>query len=643
MGSVSDSKAVTIAIDSSKLGASINPYIYGQFIEHLGRCIYGGIWAEMLEDRKFYYEVSEPYAPYTDYKDTAYPVVGASPWEIIGEGAVVIMDRDNPFVGKQSVEVHEGAGIRQNDLGVVVGKSYVGYIWCRAAGSGASNVSVSLGGETESFSRVELSVNCGDFEKYEFVLKAFETTDHASLAIHAESGDLLIGTLSLMPEDHVDGMRADTLELLRELGGSIYRWPGGNFTSGYDWRDGIGDRDRRPPRKNPAWTGVEHNDFGTDEFMAFCKAVDADPMIAVNTGYGDAYSAGQWVQYCNGSSDTLAGGWRAGNGHESAYAVKHWCVGNEMYGPWQLGFMSLAHYQIKHNLVAEAMLEADADIQLAAVGCFEAINKEHDPEQAKSGIPWSEGMLMACADHMHLISEHFYCGRLPWEQADRYPLEESVTQLKREIRKRTDAHRKMQPGMPSLKGRTIPITMDEWNYWHRDYIYGELGCSYDLADGLGVAEGLHEYFRQSDIIDMAFYAQTVNVIGAIKTSRTHAQMETTGLVMAMYRAHFGVLPIDLGDEYAPLDVVAALTEDGKHLTLGVVNPTMESVVLQPDVSSLSLKGDATGWSVTGADESVRNVPGKERLVDIKELEGLSASAGLEVPSLSATIFELPLL
>ena len=106
--------------------------------------------------------------------------------------------------------------------------------------------------------------------------------------------------------------------MLKQLNGTIYRWPGGNFVSGYDWRDGIGDRDRRPPRKNPAWTGVEHNDFGTDEFIAFCREVDTEPMIAANTGFGDAYSAAQWVEYCNQPASTFAGGWRAKNGQPQA-------------------------------------------------------------------------------------------------------------------------------------------------------------------------------------------------------------------------------------------------------------------------------------------------------------------------------------
>ncbi|HMP06192.1 MAG TPA: hypothetical protein PJ982_07585, partial [Lacipirellulaceae bacterium] len=109
-----------------------------------------------------------------------------------------------------------------------------------------------------------------EYSRHKFEFTADDTTDHAALEIRVR-GDhpVLLGTVSLMPADNVRGMRADTLKLLKELDAPLYRWPGGNFVSGYDWRDGIGDRDRRPPRKNPAWTGVEHNDVGIDEFIDF--------------------------------------------------------------------------------------------------------------------------------------------------------------------------------------------------------------------------------------------------------------------------------------------------------------------------------------------------------------------------------------
>jgi len=112
-------ESVTVKLDLNNRGADIHPFIYGQFIEHLGRCIYGGIWAEMLEDRKFYFPITENYSPYASLTDTDYPVIGASPWEIVGDASLVTMVKENPFVGDHTPHLKEGVAIRQHDLGVV--------------------------------------------------------------------------------------------------------------------------------------------------------------------------------------------------------------------------------------------------------------------------------------------------------------------------------------------------------------------------------------------------------------------------------------------------------------------------------------------------------------------------------------------
>ena len=636
--------AQPLVIDTGKTGAPINPFVYGQFIEHLGRCIYGGIWAEMLEDRKFYYPVTADYAPYQNLTDTAYPAVSASPWQIIGPADSISMVKEGAFVGEHSPLVHAGSGLRQLDLGVVQGRAYTGYLWVRPAGGRAAVIDVSLvwGEGTPNRATMRVTAPAGGFTRHEFSFTAGASTDHAQLELRSPDSEIVIGTVSLMPADNIHGLRHDTLALLKQLNGTIYRWPGGNFTSGYDWRDGIGDRDRRPPRKNPAWTGVEHNDFGTDEFIAFCRELGTEPMIAVNTGFGDAYSAAQWVEYCNSDAATTAGGWRRQNGHDQPYRVKYWCVGNEMFGPWQLGFMQLSHYTIKHNLVASAMWKIDPAIQLSAVGDLDKINTANDPEQAKSGITWSKGMLQDCADSMNFISEHFYEGRLPWTTEGRDNVLTHVTKLKTAIRHKAEGHRLLQASLPGLKGRIVPIAMDEWNYWHREYVYGELGCVFDQADALGVAEGLHEYFRQSDMIPMAFYAQTVNVIGAIKTTKTTAEIETTSLVLQLYRAHFGQIPLRLAPDFSPLDVAAALTTDGRSLTVAVVNPTTTGAKLPLDLGAHRAGGPATRWLVAADDEHAHNTPGLPRQVDLSRTDGIDSTQPLAVPAMGVALFVIPL-
>ncbi len=643
---------LAVKIDTTQTGAPINPFVYGQFIEHLGRCIYGGIWAEMLEDRKFYFPITANYAPYREIENPDFPgqlvggdfpVVGASPWQIIGEASAVTMVKEGAFVGDHSPRVNAGAGLRQRDLGVKAGLRYDGYVWAKPL-SGKAEIEVTLvwgeGPADRASTKVTFSGNDYSKQTFAFTPKA-GIEKGAMLELRVTGGDVLLGPPSLMPSDNLKGMRRDTLALLKQLNGTIYRWPGGNFVSGYDWRDGIGDRDRRPPRKNPAWTGVEHNDFGTDEFIIFCREIGTEPMIAANTGMGDAYSAAQWVEYTNRGTDTIGGSWRAKNGNREPYNIKYWCVGNEMWGTFQLGWMQLHHYTIKHNMVAEAMRKVDPSIELTAVGDLETINRNHDPEAVKKNLPWSKGMLESCAEYMDSISEHFYDGRLPWNQAGRVGVVEHTGLIKKNIKKKVDGHRALQPTLENLKGRIVPISMDEWNYWHREYAYGELGCIYELQDGLGIAAGLHEFYRNSDFVPMAFYAQTVNVIGAIKTTRTAAEMETTGLVLQMYRAHFGEKPLLLEQDFGDLDVVAALSKDGRALTVGVVNPTNEEVELKLDLANVALAGSGKRWHIAGAEPTLHNTPGKPRVIDIQTTENVAANA-LRVPPLSASVFALPL-
>ena len=605
----------SITIDAQKTGHPISKYVYGQFIEHLGRCIYGGIWAEMLEDRKFYFPITKDYDPYKRLKDSAFPVVGASPWQITGAADSVKMVKQDSFVGEHTPLILAAGGIRQNDLALVEGNDYVGHIWLKAADKSAK-ATVTL--SNAKGSAVALDVGA-KYDKHPLKFQATESTKKASLTIAVEGGGCYVGTLSLMPADNVEGMRVDTLALLKELDSPVYRWPGGNFVSGYDWKDGIGPRDRRPPRKNPAWTGVEHNDMGIDEFMAFCRLLETEPFIAVNSGLGDAKSATEEVEYCNGAADTPMGQWRAKNGHPEPYKVKWWSIGNEMYGGWQLGHMSLEEYVKKHNAFADAMRAVDPAVKLVAVG---AAGK------------WSEGMMQHCADHMDLVSEHFYCH-------GQGSLAAHVRQIPDRVRGKADAHREYRRRFDSLKGKDIDIALDEWNYWYGPHVFGELGTRYFLKDALGIAAGLNEYARQSDIMFMANYAQTVNVIGCIKTSKTDAAMAATGLPLRLYRRRFGTLPVTVTAD-PPLDVAAALSADRKMLTVAIVNPTMRKLELPLSIAGVKLAGTGTQWQIAGDDPMAFNEPGKPPKVIVEESSLADVSDKLTVAACSVTLVALEL-
>ncbi|PYQ25000.1 MAG: alpha-N-arabinofuranosidase [Acidobacteria bacterium] len=631
---VTEAPETTVAVDVSRTRPPISPYVYGQFIEHLGRCIYGGLWAEMLEDRKFFYPVDGQAPPWSLFQPGrsswegeahAYELLVRSPWLVIGDRDGVTMDRQRPYVGEQTPVVRlsggdKPGGLVQERLGLVEGRRYVGRIVLGGAPSVAPvRVSLVWGGGASDRQTVTIDKVGEEYAKLPLAFTAAGTTDNGRLEIAGYGqGSFRIGAVSLMPEDNLYGWRSDTVARLKELAAPVYRWPGGNFVSGYDWKDGIGERDRRPPRKNPAWKGVEPNDVGLDEFMALCREIGAEPYVAVNTGLGGPEGAAEEVEYANGSAESRMGRRRAENGHPRPYAVKWWGIGNEMYGQWQLGHMPLAQYVEKHQRVVEAMRAVDPSIRPVAVG---------------SVGEWSHEMLGRAASYMSLISEHIY-----WQNKPDVPAH--VEQVTAGIRRIADAHRGYRKELASLRGKDVRIALDEWNYWYGPYEYGELGTRYFLQDALGIAAGLHELFRNSDLFFMANYAQTVNVIGAIKTTKTQAELEPTALVLQLYRQRFGVTPLEVTGDYRPLDLAAALSDDARALTVAVVNPTDGGRRLRLAVAGRPLAGDGRRWVIAGPGRWAHNRPGAARQVDVQASAIEGEAEWIDSPALSVVLESL---
>ena len=598
------------AVDAATLRTPISKYIYGQFIEHLGRCIYQGIWAEMLEDRKFYYPVGDK----------------ESPWKAVGDPRNIRMNPVLPYTGVQAPEIRmkgDGTpgGIAQDDLAVIAGKSYVGRI-VLAGDPEAVPVEVSLvwGPGMTDRQVLEFRDVRADYKTFPLAFAAGASSEKARLQISSRGREAFrVGAVSLMPADNVDGFRPEVLKVLKELNAPVYRWPGGNFVSGYDWKDGLGDPDRRPPRKNPAWLGVEHNDVGLHEFLRFCEILGTDPYIAVNSGQGNESMAADKVEYVNGPADSIMGRRRAANGRTSPWKVKFWSIGNEMYGDWQLGHMPLSDYTRRHNRFANVMWIKDPTIRIIGVGA--------------SG-EWSQGMLTECFRSMDYLSEHFYVGSQPG-------LLGHAAQAPREVKRIADAHRRYQATIPGLKTKPIPVALDEWNYWYGPHVYGELGTQYFLKDALGIAAGLHEFFRNSDIFFMANYAQTVNVIGAVKTSKTEAVLDTTGEVLKLYRNRYGTIPVKVTGTPEPLDVAAAWKDAKKRvLTVAVVNPTKTIQTLQLTFKGVTLPKTAKLYLLTGKDELSKNVPGQAPEVTILEKAAAPFGTKLALPPMSVSLYEV---
>jgi alpha-L-arabinofuranosidase len=366
---------LTVNIDVRQTAAPISKYLYGGFIEHIGSLIYRSLWSEMIDDRKFYFSIS---ATNTEQINTRSGRPGRMPlrkWRPIGRDEAVVMDKEQPFVGDHSPRIQlEGAaphGIRQSGLTLVKGKQYTGRIYLRGTSVSQVNIALVWGTGTNDRQTVSIRTLSSDYKKFPLSFTANGDTNDGVLEISGTgNGNLHIGAISLMPADNVQGFRPDTIALLRQLHSGMWRLPGGNFLSDWNWYDSVGDIDKRPPMFDYAWNAMQTNDVGMDEFMTLCKLIGVDPYITVNAGFGDVHSAAEEVEYINGSKDTRLGALRVRNGHLEPYNVKFWDIGNEPYGTWQLGHTSLKYYVLKHNEFANAMRKVDPSITLLASGAM---------------------------------------------------------------------------------------------------------------------------------------------------------------------------------------------------------------------------------------------------------------------------------
>jgi len=637
-----------VTIEAGETGEPISKYIYGQFIEHQGRCIYGGIWAEMLEDRKFYYPIEAVLPGIGVITQGGMGIaVGAekSPWRPIGLNENIVMSRDNSYVGEHSPKIilngQGPCGIVQAKLALRKGKKYEGRIVLAGAGLVKVQVSLVWGPDCDDKQTVNINNLTMEYTKTPLSFTAGGDTDNGRIEIVGRGeGSFYIGAVSLMPADNIYGMRADTIKLLKELNATIYRWPGGSFIGTYNWRDGIGDSDKRPALRTIAYyhpesgwvQTLESNDFGLDDFMTFCHVLGTDAYIAVNTISDNVVSAVAQIEYANGGLDTPMGRLRASNGHREPYNVKFWGVDNETW----VG-MTLPDYIDKYNFAAKAMRKADPTIKLIGVGQVNVGPPDPDTPGSKRMWgelgDWSEGMLRKCSGQLDVLSDHHVGGGLSGSAIDH------VQQIPGAVRAVANAYRDYRKRLESLKNKNIGVSLDEWSYYHGDEIYGEAAPRRFHQDGLGIATGLHEMFRYSDVIFMA-NKHAVNVYGSIKTTKTNAAFEVSGLVLKLYRNHFGNLPVAITGNAELLDIAVAWTDDRKALTVGIVNPTKHKYELTIEIRDAQLAGEGRFWQIVHSDPMAYNEPGKEPQVVIEEKQPGRITNMLSMSPLSVSLYEL---
>jgi alpha-L-arabinofuranosidase len=434
------------------------------------------------------------------------------------------------------------------------------------------------------------------------------------------------------PLSDSDGFRKDVLEAVRGLRISVLRWPGGNFSSGYNWRDGIGPKDSRPRRWDTAWQAEESNRFGTDEFIAYCRKIDAQPYICVNMGTGTMQEAADWVEYCNGTMNTDWANLRRKYGHAEPYNVKFWGLGNEIYGSWQAGHKDASQYAADAVEFAKMMRWVDPDIKLVACG-------GNTPD-------WDRQVVEIVGPVADYISMHHYGGSTDTakEMADARHLEQQVRVLEGVLASTPIHAENKEP---------LKIAADEWNIWFRSWFKRndphKLEEIYNLRDALWVASALNIYHRHCNSVKLADLAQLVNVIAPIMANPNGIVLQTTYFPLQLYATHrqnvmlnafvrsatFPNMP-----EVAYLDISATTDTAGQKLTLAIVNrhPTDD---ITANIVMEGIKVGSTGdlYEVNGASLDATNTFDSPHNVGVKKttFSGVGPNFRQTYPAHSLTI------
>ncbi|MCL5999414.1 MAG: hypothetical protein M1546_25630 [Chloroflexi bacterium] len=548
---------------------SLSSLIYGEFIEPLNDLL-PGMWAEKVQDRSFE-GVLQPAQVYPPGQNWVQPhwksFTSALPrfdhWpdqpaelEMLDVGATFELDRDHPWVGRQSARVSvrgagaDGigfvAGIAQDAIAVRRGEKLDVELYLRGDGLTNGTVTVLIGRNYgvffRAYDRVELTGLTSEWQKFSAVLAPAVTDDGASLAIGiSQPGTFWIDKVSLMPQDHVCGWRRDVVEAVRALKPGIIRF-GGSSLIFYDWRIGAGPRERRIPFENRPWGNMEENDVGLHEFLQFCELAGADPLICLNANSATLEQILEEIEYCNGAAGSRWGQVRAAMGHPEPFGVKYWQIGNE---------------------------QAGEEYERRMVDYARAIRARHPHLTLLASYP-SDNILLNLSDEIDCICPHIY---VPYGPA----VEQELCSLIDKIQ-------------GQAKNRDLLIAVTEWNHtgghwgWARSWLL-------TLFNALNAARMFNCYQRHGDRVRIANRSNMTNSCnsGTIQTNAADIYFTPTYYVQKAYANFAGDRALSVQvDRDEVLYVAATLhSAEGKR-ALFVVNVTGEA---QRRVVELNPRGD----------------------------------------------------
>ncbi len=439
------------------------------------------------------------------------------------------------------------------------------------------------------------------------------------------------------PLADADGFRRDVLDLVRELGVSVIRYPGGNFVSSYRWEDGVGPVSARPARLDLAWHSLESNAFGTDEFIRWCRAAGIEPMLAVNLGTRGIESAVDLLEYCNHPGGTALSDRRRTNGAQEPHGIRMWCLGNEMDGPWQVGHMTAERYGRIARDTARAMRRVDPSLELVACGS--------SGRSMPTFGAWERTVLSLAFDDVDFISAHAYYEEHDGDLA-------SFLASGADMDAFIDGVAEAADEVAAERGsdKRIDISFDEWNVWYfsKSPDQGPSGWPtaprlledvFSVADAVVVGDLLVTLLRHADRVRAACLAQIVNAIGPIMTEpggRAWRQTTFHPFALTAREAHGVSLctettgPTHTTDRHGevPTVNVAATWDELGRLTVFAVNRDVNAPQdLDIDLSGVGSATAATAVAIHDEDVYAVNTADEPERVVPRALDGVGVTPG----------------
>jgi len=453
-----------------------------------------------------------------------------------------------------------------------------------------------------------------------------------------------------------NGFRKDVMDEINKLRVPMIRYPGGNFVSGYNWLDGVGPKKDRPMVLDKAWNSLNSNQFGTNEFMTWCKAVGTTPLMGLNLGTGTPEQAAALVEYCNVEKGTEWSELRRKHGYAEPYKVQNWCLGNEMDGPWQIGHMTATEYGMKAQDAARQMRYVDPSLKLIACGSSGPFMPTY--------LEWDREVLEQCYEYVDGLSLHRYFGNTQLETGG--SSEKFVAMnltMDRQIAESLAVCDLVRGHKRSRK--QLWLSFDEWNVWYRERTGAAVNGArkeaphlleeiYNLEDALLVGGLVITLLRHADRIKIACLAQLVNVIAPIMTNANGLVRQTIFYPYSwgLQYAKGNVLELSLEAptyDVAEMDPVPYLDAAG---TINPQNGEISLFILNRDLSKLRQleivwESDAPGriansWTLTGNDLKATNTFDAPEKVKPQAFDKPSATGGrtkVELPARSFTLLQ----